>query len=103
MHLERRGVDQETRADELLVLVVIAQHVADVLAQEALDALAELLHAIDVRLRHAPGAVGGVAARGLNGLICFFTRKFQETSVTRSLISGNARIGSTVTGSSAAR
>ena len=29
----------------------------------------------------------------------FFTRKFQETSVTRSLMGGNARIGSTVTGS----
>src|SRR4051812_27304876 len=30
MHLERGDVDQEARADELLVLVVIAQHVADV-------------------------------------------------------------------------
>src|SRR5476649_931359 len=35
-------------SDELVVLVVIAQHVADVLAQEALDALAKLLHALDV-------------------------------------------------------
>ena len=29
----------------------------------------------------------------------FFFRKFHDTSVTRSLISGNVRIGSTVTGS----
>ena len=31
-------------------------------------------------------------------LIPFFTLKFHDTSVTRSLIGGNARIGSTVTG-----
>ena len=43
-----------------VVLVVVAQDVADVLAQEALDALAELLDAVDVLLLHAPGAVGGV-------------------------------------------
>ena len=58
MHLERRCIDEEARPDELLVLVVIAQHVADVLAQEALDALAEFLHAIDVALLHPPRAVG---------------------------------------------
>ena len=57
MHLQRGGVDQEARADELVVHVVVAQDVADVLAQEAFDALAEFLHAVDVRLRHAPGAV----------------------------------------------
>ena len=42
----------------LLAAVAIAQHVADVLAQVALDALAELLHAIDVFLVHAVRAVG---------------------------------------------
>ena len=48
-------------------------------------------------IRHVPsGASGG---RGLKRLMLFFTSKFHETSVTRSLISGNARIGSTVTGS----
>ena len=41
-----------------LVLVVIAQHVAHVLAQKALDALPEFLHAVDVLLLHAPRAVG---------------------------------------------
>ena len=40
-----------------LVHVVIAQDVAHVLAQEALDALAELLDAIDFFLAHPPGAV----------------------------------------------
>ncbi len=38
-------------------LLVIAQHVADVLAQKALDALPEFLHAVDVLLLHAPRAV----------------------------------------------
>ena len=57
MHFERGGVDQETRADEFVVHVMIAQHVADVLAQEAFDALAEFLHAVDILLIHAPGAV----------------------------------------------
>ena len=48
MHLERGHVDEEARADELLVLVMVAQDVADILAEEAFDALAELLHAVDV-------------------------------------------------------
>src|SRR5215472_3201626 len=47
-------------------------------------------------IRQVPSAASG--GRGLNGLIFFFTRKFQETSVIRSLITGNAFIGSTVTG-----
>ena len=47
-------------------------------------------------MRHVPsGASGGL---GLNGLIDFFARKLNETSVTRSLIGGNAFIGSIVTG-----
>ena len=47
-------------------------------------------------MRHVPsGASGG---RGLNGLIFFFTRKFHETSVTKSLMTGKAFIGSIVTG-----
>ena len=98
VHLERRRVDQMARADELVEHPMVAQHVADVLAQEALDALPELLHALDVRLRHPPRAVGRVGRPRLEALDAFFARKFHETSVTRSLIGGNARIGSTVTG-----
>ena len=60
VHLQVRGVDEEARTDELAVLVVIPQHVADVLAQEALDALAEFLNPVDVLLRDAPRAVGGI-------------------------------------------
>ena len=60
MHFERRGVDEESRPDELVVHVMIAQDVANILAQEALDALAKLLHAVDIFLRHAPGAVGRI-------------------------------------------
>src|SRR5262245_7837913 len=59
MHVEARQLDEEARPRErALFLVVIADHVADVLAQEALDALVELLNAIDVFLHHPVGAVG---------------------------------------------
>src|SRR5436189_3543835 len=52
-------------------------------------------------IRQVPsGASGG---RGLNFLIFFLTRKFQETSVMRSLVIGNALIGSIVTGLSRGR
>ena len=54
MHLERGRADEEARSAKLFLLVVIAQDVADILAEEALDALAELLHAIDVALVHLP-------------------------------------------------
>jgi len=37
---------------------VLAKHVADVLAEEALDALAKFLHAVDVALVHFPFDAG---------------------------------------------
>src|SRR5437764_963246 len=49
-------------------------------------------------IRQVPS--GASAGRGVNGVIVFLTRKFHDTSVTRSLIGGKARIGSTATGSS---
>ena len=76
------------RTDELLVLVMLAQNVANVLAQETFDALAKFLHAIHVRLLHAPCSIRRIGRRGLNFLIVFLTRKFHETSVTRSRIGG---------------
>ena len=54
MHFQPRGADEKARAAELFLLIVIAQDVADVLAQEAFDALAEFLHAVDVPLVHFP-------------------------------------------------
>src|SRR6202047_4728646 len=47
-------------------------------------------------IRQVPSGASG--ARGLNFLIFFFTRKFHETSVTKSRITGKARIGSMVIG-----
>jgi hypothetical protein len=49
IHLQRGGVHEIPRADKAVVHVMIAQHVANVLAEETLDALAEFLRAIDVR------------------------------------------------------
>src|SRR6266550_1618789 len=47
-------------------------------------------------MRQVPsGASGGL---GVNLLILFLARKFDDTSVTRSLTRGNALIGSTVIG-----
>ncbi len=45
---------------------------------------------------HVPSGASG--ARGLNFLISFLTRKFHETSVTRSRTDGNVCIGATVIG-----
>src|SRR3954466_13591413 len=52
-------------------------------------------------IRQVPSAASG--GRGLKGLIFFFTRKFQETSVIKSFWIGNALIGSIVTGLSSGR
>src|SRR5262245_25333755 len=68
VHLQGRRLHQVAGADEAFVQLVVPQDVADVLAEEALDALAELLHAVHVRLRHAPGAVGGVGRPRLERL-----------------------------------
>lgn len=58
MHLETGEPDHEARAYKLIFLLVVTQHMADVLAQIALDALAKLLDAIDVRLFHAVLSIG---------------------------------------------
>ena len=68
MHLQRRGVHQEARPDEFIFLVVVADDVADILAQEALNALAELLHAVNVLLVHGPGAISIVRLARLERL-----------------------------------
>src|SRR5712691_4234735 len=54
VHFQTRDANKEAWAPELFLLIVIAQHVANVLAEEALDALAKLLHAIDLALIHLP-------------------------------------------------
>src|SRR5438477_170240 len=51
MHLQRGDINQVARANELVVLVMFAQNVAHILAQETLDALAKFFHAVDVFLR----------------------------------------------------
>src|SRR3954447_823390 len=67
VHVELGVAQEEARAGErLLVLLVVAYDVADVLAQEALDALAELLAALDVLLHH-PALAVLVAWRELRG------------------------------------
>jgi hypothetical protein len=54
MHVEAGDTEEEARAVEARTLVVVAEHVADVLAEEALDALAVLVEALDVPGRNPP-------------------------------------------------
>src|SRR5438552_3740563 len=59
MHLQLGVPDEHPRTSEARdVLLVVTGDVANVLAQEAFDALVELLHAIDVSLLHSIRAVG---------------------------------------------
>ena len=60
VHIERGHVNQKARSDKLLVFLMIAQDMANVLTQEALDAFPEFLDAIDVYLRHSPGSIGRI-------------------------------------------
>src|SRR5262245_36296989 len=58
VHVQLGQAHEEARPEELgLVLVVVPNHVTDVLAEEALDALPELLPAVDVLLHHPIRAV----------------------------------------------
>ena len=58
VHLQLGDAHEEARPREVrLVLGMVADHVADVLAEEALDALPELLAPLHVLLPHPPGAV----------------------------------------------
>src|ERR1700724_2398830 len=58
MHFEASYPDKKSWATKSLHFLVVAENVAHVLAQEALDALAELLHSVYIFLRHFPFCVG---------------------------------------------
>ena len=57
VHLESRSIDQMARAHELIEHLVLAQHVAHILAEKTLDALPKFLHPLDVGLEHAPRSI----------------------------------------------
>ena len=65
MHFECGSINEQTRTDKFIVLVVFPQNVAHVLAEKTLDALAKLLHALDVGLLDAPCSIGRVGWAGL--------------------------------------
>src|SRR5438067_1198282 len=72
IHFQSCRIDQEARADKLLVHVMLAQNMADILAKEALDAFAEFLNAVGVLLGHAPSPVRRVGrARSKFGDVFF--------------------------------
>src|SRR2546423_679510 len=65
VHFVHRGAHEKRGAHELGVLVVRPQHVTHVLAEEALDALAEFLGPLDLVLIHPPGTIRRVGGAGL--------------------------------------
>ena len=68
MRLELHVADEHAGAGVMgLVVLVVPDHVADVLAHEAFDALAELLAPLDVDLHHPVVAVRHRAGRGASG------------------------------------
>jgi len=72
VHLQRGSVNEEARADEFLVLVMVTQNVADVLAEKTFDALAEFLHADSTSsccILQVPSSASG--ARGFEFLYFF--------------------------------
>src|SRR3990170_3610152 len=67
-HLQLRQPHEPAGAAEhLLVLRVVADDVTDILAEEALDALAELLPAVDIDLHDAVAAAGPIGRSRLEG------------------------------------
>jgi len=54
MHFEAGDADEEARPAKFLLFVMLANDVADVLAEKTFDALAEFLDAVDVHLRDFP-------------------------------------------------
>src|SRR5579863_5307654 len=48
VHFESRNPDEKPRSSELLYLMVLAEYVTHILAQEALNTLAKLLHPVHI-------------------------------------------------------
>src|SRR5258708_32586375 len=65
VHFEGRRVNKKSRPDKFLMLFMIPEDVAHILAQKTLDTLAKLLHAVYVLLLHSPGAVLCIGWPGL--------------------------------------
>src|ERR1051326_257471 len=57
MHLQRSDINEKSRSDKLLVLIVLAKDVANILTQKTLNALSEFLHPIHVLLLHSPTSI----------------------------------------------
>ena len=57
IHLQIRCINQEPGTNKLAVHVMVAQHMTNVLTQEAFNALAEFLHAVRIRLLHVPRTI----------------------------------------------
>src|SRR5262245_4617931 len=98
VHVQAGRLDEEAWPREgALQLLVVADDVADVLAEETLDALVELLDAIDVLLPHAVLAVGvgrlQAQRRHLLGLLVVVRDVGHEVLDERERLDGRDRDG----------
>ena len=75
MHFKRRDVNQKSRPNKFVVHLMIAQHVANILAKKTLDAFPKFLHAIDVLLLHSPGSIRRIRRSRLELLDLFLHSK----------------------------
>ena len=73
VHVKAGQAHHESGTGEVLLCLAVTQDVAGVLTEEAFDALAELLHSIDILLHHAVLAVGVTLAwgEGSNAFVLF--------------------------------
>jgi hypothetical protein len=65
MHFKGSGINHVPGAGEAFVEMVFAQHVANILAKEALDAFSEFLYPVDIALRNPPGTIRSIGSAGL--------------------------------------
>ena len=71
VHIERRCINEQARADEFLMQVMLPQHMANILAQEAFNTFVELLDAVNILLDHPPRALRKVRVAWFEGLDFF--------------------------------
>src|SRR4030095_305164 len=63
MHLQTSNADKETRSAKLILFVVVTKDMANVLTKKTFNALAKLLHAIDIALVHFPVCISARCER----------------------------------------
>jgi hypothetical protein len=75
MHFERGHVNEKARPDKFVIHLVIAQDMANILAEKTFDALSKFLNAIDILLLHSPRSIRRIGRTRLEFLDLFLHPK----------------------------